>query len=246
MFLLRLIARRHVRAVLALTACLTLGTAARAEPVQLTYDGHGAGIFSSIRLDGVDQSVYIGQFNMHLSTGPNFSDSGPSFISFCVDLEHNLHLGQQYLVAMRSSGDGLTNGDEIAYLYDRYGQSALDNDHAAGLQLAIWELVSGGDGDLHTGRFQYLQDDAAAADALAYLAEAAGAIGLSGWLDASPSGDAVDRGQSVLLPPDLLPHDVPPPPTQEVPEPTSLLCVGLALTGLVAQRRFRRSGARAG
>ena len=57
---------------------------------------------------------------------PNADFSGAtSFNTFCVDLFDDVYVGQQYLVNPRSTNDGLTNGPQIAYLYNTYGIATI-------------------------------------------------------------------------------------------------------------------------
>jgi hypothetical protein len=226
-------------AVLA-AALLTLAGAGRASAdlMQVSYESRGAGIISTIQYNHQNVDAFIGQFNMKVV-------GGQAFESFCVDPTHDMHPGATITVQPRSTDDGLHEGPQIAYLYNTYGQSVLSDNHAAaGLQIAIWELLVDGLGDgLSSGNIQYNSslpnfDPTAYNDALFYLGQAASHTSAGTWLDATPSDLLGNPGQSVLFPsaPPLVPQTDP----VRAPEPTSALLVGLGLTGLAVWRRRKR------
>jgi len=229
----RFITPRFLAAMLVL-----LGSSAvqgvRAGPVEVHLHSLGAGSNLSISYQPIGSSthqnwsVFAGQYHMHLHGGPGYSGPVGSFNSFCVDLDHAVTVGQSYQANIRSTTDGLASGGQVAYLYKKYGEATiLDNAKAAGLQLAMWDLVTDGGDGLGAGRFQFLGGGAIASWALAYLDEAKGKSELGMWLDASASGDGSGRGQSVMLPCHLN------------PEPTSAVLLGMGLLGM-AGYRFRR------
>src|SRR5262249_39262047 len=227
---------RFIRpAPLGLGACLWLLLAASpalAGPVSLTFDGPAAGQDLIVTYKGDAVDTFAGQFKMHLNDQPG-NTPGPEFLTFCVDFDHDVTTN--YSVNLRSTADGLNNGGAVAFLYQAYGQSPLDNQHAAALQLAIWdESIDGGDG-LSLGLFRYSGDLGLANLVATYGSAAVGHSAPGQWLDASPSGDALNRGQSVLVP--STPRDPPPPPPVVAPEPTSFALLGLGGVALALWRR---------
>jgi hypothetical protein len=196
----------------------TFGGCVFADPLTVTYESWGAGDPSvNISLNGVGYSGIAGQSFLKLSDGQNL-------VAFCIDIVHGVSPGQSYLVDVRSTNDGLTNGGKIAYLANTYGASLLDPSHAAALQIAIWdELYNNGS---TTGPFQYISGGDASIPSLVnfYLGQAQNNSGTSTWLDASPSWTTNSAGQSMAI--------ADPPPPSPVPEPSMLFIFSVSLGGL--------------
>jgi len=86
------------------------------------------------------------------------------FLTLCTDLFNDLDFGVNgpYTVTPNSIpvGSGSPhNAERIAYLYNHYGQTPQGADNAAGLQVAVWELLYDADnldpdGDLTSGNFR--------------------------------------------------------------------------------------------
>ena len=113
-----------------------------------------------------------GQFQVHVDTNPLASTptpASPAFITLCADLVGVAHPGDVCPVTPEPTSV-LLNGGEVAYLYNHYGNSTanlgnpilpmgdtLTNaENAAGLQIAIWELITDpAPNSLATGAYQY-------------------------------------------------------------------------------------------
>ena len=156
----------------------------------------------SISYPGMSQeSVFAGQLRFRLDTGPNYTTLGNPFDTYCVDLTHSVSPGSSYRIAPRSTSDGLTGGSQIAYLYNTYGMNVQDNDHAAALQAAIWELtVDGNNANLATGGFLLNTTGNVRSYADAYLTAASGNSGSAFWMDAGLNGTVNSHLQNQLIP----------------------------------------------
>jgi hypothetical protein len=176
------------------------------------------------------EDVYIAQFNVTLTTGPNRS---VTFNTFCIDLTHNVTVGQTYAVDIRNDVAGaFVNGSRMEYIYEQYGMQDLSGnpDQAAAVQLAEWDLLlnnhdpqsfsldpgttsvySSGDPNVFSVDLGSNPDAAKIAGLVdTYLKASIGAKTQGAWLDASASGDALNRGQSLLVPESALNQLVPP------------------------------------
>jgi hypothetical protein len=226
----------HLSAI-ALLVFVFGGTHAEAGPVStIVFDGVGSGEALHVNYKGSDLYVDVGQFDMHLVDSNG--NRGAEFYSFCVDLDH--YMRSTYTVNQRSTADGLNQGGAVSYLYQTYGETSLDAQHAAALQLAIWDEVSDGGDGLAAGSFQFSGDANLISLVNSYELSARSHTATGFWLDASPSGTAQNRGQSVLFPgvPTIVPQQDP--PTSGVPEPSTLVLFGLGGAAFAGHRRWRK------
>lgn len=229
-----------MKKLLSLALLLASVPAATAGPLSVTLNSLGAGADVTIQVVEVGSSqlksvdAFAGVFNMTLN--------GQSFTTFCIDTAHDVTVGQTYSVNQTAVTTGLTYGAQMEYLYAKYLPTAVNNNtEAAALQIALWDLADGGQSLLTGSTFRYTDTGSPIYTlASSYIAEALAytPTGNDGyWEDASPSGDQLGRGQSLIGPP--LPGFNP--NISAVPAPPTAL---LALTGvlsLAGRRLFRRS-----
>lgn len=239
--------------VLALAGLLSLAVSNRARATPLYFDFNQVGAADIVTLNyaaaGLNGgSYYAGQYQVETSPNSDFSGA-TQFNTFCVDLFDDVNIGQQYLVNPRSTNDGLTNGPEIAYLYNTYGTATIsssgtttytngsgsytlaNSDYAAALQLAIWDLLAnGGQVSSPSTVFQYSNVNADTLAQIArFLADAsansAGSAAI--WLDSHvnmPEPAGMVMGQGFIAPPAIA---IP------TPEPSTLVLAGLGLLSMV-------------
>lgn len=198
-------------------------TTVTANATQLTYNNNKMGSNVTINFPGHSgDQVFAGAFNCSLTGAPTVNPS--PFNAFCVDLTHTISPGQTWDVFMTRLPDGgLNQSGRIAYLYTTFADGLVSNDDAAGLQLAIWDLlVDGGDG-LGTGSFTVASAPAAASTAAANcLTLSEGQIGTATWFQ------SVGQDKQNLIGP------------RPVPEPGTLALLGtmaLPLLGFCRRRK---------
>lgn len=162
--------------------------------------------------------AYVSQFAVHYTDNSGFSGS---FNTFCIDLFHDVGLGQTTSVyADADLSSDFANAGRMAFLYQTYGTANLSSNpaQAAALQLALWDLslnnhnpasfLQDADGSYSSGDANIFHvalangGDAGAIASLvnAYLQESVGRTATTGWLDASASGSDLNRGQSLIFP----------------------------------------------
>lgn len=202
------------------------------ETVQLQSAGAGQNV--SVNYNGLNQTVFAGQYHAFYSGSGSWPATG-NFWTFATDVGSWGVPGGSYGVTTQSTADGLNQGGSIAWLYNHLGSGQLySNVLAAGLQLAIWDLaVDGGDG-LWNGAFRYTQADVLALQAAVLLEEALHHHEKGIWLRHKPNGNDLGwDGPSVLYPTkSCCCHDT--------PEPGSLFMWGIGLAALVSYR-WKRS-----
>jgi len=234
-----------VKKLFAVGLMLALASGVRAGPVSVKLNSLGAGEAVHIEIVPVGQSglqtvyAFAGVFNMTLN--------GKSFTSFCIDTAHDVSVGQTYQVQQAPVESGLTNGARLEYLYTKYVGAAVNNNvDAAALQIALWDLADGGQSLLTGSLFRYTDTgspiyavaNSYIAEALAYAPPTSGSVGF--WEDASPSGNALGRGQSLIGPPasGFNPNDLLP-----APAPAGALLAASGLVTLAGGRLLRRRAA---
>lgn len=146
----------------ALTAVLALAAAAHADI--MTYEGLGLTAKATIHAPGSfvhGSRIPMGQYLLTYGNKP--------YTGYCVDvyqLVGDMEAAELGLDTLNRPGAYV--GEQVAWLYDSYAASVSDGTNAAGLAVAIWELIfetAGNDADPAAGDFRISGNDAVADDA---------------------------------------------------------------------------------
>lgn len=210
---------------LAIGLALMLPVAATA--AQVTYLGGGRGqsvaVITPYAPNGA--TYFAGEMNLSLAGAP--AEYPASFIGFCVDLRHSVSTNDSYPVDLVPLPDaGLPNSGRIAWLYEAGLPTVVDNATAAGLQLAIWDVLTDNGDGLQSGGFRSDITGGVAAATSAYLAASANQSGNATWLRSPTHPDG--RRQDFVGPKPVIPE----------PATASLLALGaLPMVSFLRRRK---------
>ncbi|RYG44755.1 PEP-CTERM sorting domain-containing protein [bacterium] len=162
-----------------------------------------------------------------LEAGPQAANyDGREFEGYCIDLSYTQQIPSTFSATPRAASGFLPEGDRIAKLVNQYAAGVTGRDQGAALQLAIWDiLVDGGDGadagdfrasNLNTGTQGYFEG---------FLADP-----LIGVSNVATVYDPDSHGTN---------HNVNQGLIEAVPEPASMIALGLG--GLALLRRRKKS-----
>ena len=206
---------------------------AAADTVTATFNTVDPGSNGSFSIDGGanwGSTGPAGLFNW-TRTGGTYAGLQGNFYAFCTELTEHVGYGGSYTYDVTSlenvptslGGMGSAKADLVRELFGRFYNpaftGALDVDHAAAMQMSIWEIVyeNGPTLDVTTGNAQFVNDDVTA-------------MGLANIMLASLDGTGPKSNEVFAL------ASV---GTQDmiVPAPGTLVLAG---AGAVAMRRRRR------
>lgn len=205
------------RFVLVLFASLVLPSVASADSFSATFAGTGRGAGVSGMVNGSAFSVWAGEIKW---TSDSFLDD---FTSFCVQLDSHLNSTQVFEAPADLGHISAYKEGQIAFLV---GNAVSSNWMAAGLQLAIWNVIYDDDFTVSAGLFT--SSTAGAADSantfLGVLADEKLPFGNAIFLDSIRQGDR--NGQDQVT---------------SVPEPATLVLLGTGIVAMAGRRRMRRA-----
>ncbi len=247
---MRLLAQTARRAAQLLPLFVLVPMLLTAGTVYLNFSGTSPSVGINRTVDGSNwYNTSAEVFYMTQLQGGTFTDdllpTGSSFYAFCIEPREFVSEGQNYWYTVAPLSQGTTNiggmgaakAAELEELFGRFYPVfgvPLEQQKAAALQIAIWEIVREDSGtlDVLTGNTQFANETLTGTMALAqsYLSAINGQGPKAAGLLALISGTLSSPGtQDVIV--------------QDLPEPGTLALAGLACVLLLGRvrRRFSRA-----
>jgi hypothetical protein len=201
-------------------------TVASAETIGFSGMGPSSAVLVSGLANGV---VSAGEMNWSWTDGAPNGDA-PSFYAYCVDLLHQVQDDQFVTIGSSTdlAGPLYTEdaGDKGAWLFNTYAaavHAAQSGIQAAALQIAIWEALYDSTPNLAGGNIRMIAAGPVLAQANAYLS----ALYASPYVGSTSTLLFASNGQSQI--------------TNQVPEPATLVLLGLGLFGAGFGLRRRKT-----
>ncbi len=220
-----------MRARTLLLGMLGLSAVGSAQAATLAVNDVKPGFYQSVQIsiNGQSESVLAGTLDFTLTGGP--SGYPTTFEGYCIDPWHDTPVPTSYGVNVLSTSL-LTNGPQVAWLYDHYGTSAFGTKvanatQAAALQIALWDVIADSGDGLSNGNLRYTTTGSILDQANLYLSAWNHQTATATWLQATDHGTNNTLNQDMIGP--------------AVPEPGILCLLGASATlGLALQRRRDR------
>lgn len=215
----------RIRISFALAAALVVGLASQSFADQIQFKGFGLSDQFTIMHNGNTSTEYAGQLRVNVTQNGVTN----SFDAYCVDLDNDIvnkwtATKQPDTIIDNWTASGV--GRRVGFLYDTFSAGVDTNLKAAALQAAIWEILDDGPTslDIRNGDFKLMGNDAKT-NAIATQAAA--------YLAALPANVEMYNPGSYVLYSDNNPR------SQHliVPEPGSLILLGMAIPMSILRRR---------
>jgi hypothetical protein len=210
------------RLIFLFVVSFTVPAVASADPFSATLAGIGQGAGVTGVRNGSFFSVWAGEIK--------WTSDGAlgDFLSYCVQLD-SAATNPQYFVPGVGGMISTSQANQISYLFSTNSQSITNGWMAAGLQLAIWNVLYDSDYSAGDGTFRSYSANAVyyADQFLLNLSKQANPTGNALFLDSvTLDGRSSRSGQDQV--------------TSPVPEPTTLLLLGTGVA-LATRRRLKRN-----
>jgi hypothetical protein len=211
------------------TAALMMGALATAPAATIDFLGNDPtrGMDITIQADGQTVTWFSGFTNLIL-------DGMQQQSAFCVDAFTEIWNGTHHVVLEDPSS--LSNGARVAWLMQNLSSTVTTASQAAGMQLAIWDIVHDNGDGLSLGRIQGLAaTDAAVASATAgFIAASVGQASLNATVYSNIAGR--DAAQALMS---CGANGGTCDGATGVPEPSTLVTFGIGIAAIAAGARRR-------